>query len=127
MGTNSFFARAARVRQQSRTVRVPILLTLFLFFLYLFGGAVIFSHWENWSFTDATYFVFITISTIGFGDLIPGIEDGDFSKQTQKFIAAITYLLLGLALVCMCFDLMQRELKRKSKKLAQRIGLIDSQ
>ncbi|KAL7063277.1 hypothetical protein AAHC03_01739 [Spirometra sp. Aus1] len=127
MGTNSIFARAARARQRSRTVRVPILITLFIFFVYLFTGAVIFSHWENWSFTDATYFVFVTISTIGFGDLIPGMEDFDFGRQTQKFLAAITYLLLGLALVCMCFDLMQRELKRKSKKLAQRIGLLDSQ
>uniref|UniRef100_A0A0V0J8Z8 Potassium channel subfamily K member 18 n=1 Tax=Schistocephalus solidus TaxID=70667 RepID=A0A0V0J8Z8_SCHSO len=127
MGTNSFFARAVRARQQSRTVRVPVLLTLFIFFVYLFGGALIFSHWENWSFTDAIYFVFITISTIGFGDLILGIEDDDFGKQTRKFLAAITYLLFGLALVCMCFDLMQRELKRKSKRLAQRIGLIDSQ
>ena len=32
----------------------------------------IFSHVEDWSYIQAMYFVFSTITTIGFGDLYPG-------------------------------------------------------
>ncbi len=31
----------------------------------------LFSSWESWSFSDSIYFSFITLSTIGFGDLSP--------------------------------------------------------
>ncbi len=41
-------------------------------FAYIVSGAVIYTVWEGWTLTDATYFSFITLSTIGFGDFVPG-------------------------------------------------------
>jgi hypothetical protein len=42
-------------------------------FVYIVAGAVLYNKWEvDWSLTAATYFSFITLSTIGFGDLVPG-------------------------------------------------------
>ena len=41
--------------------------------VFLFLPALIFVQVEtDWSFADACYFAFITISTIGFGDLVAG-------------------------------------------------------
>ncbi|VDD83069.1 unnamed protein product [Mesocestoides corti] len=115
-----------RVRKESRSVRIPVWLILCSFFLYLFMGAMIFAYWENWTFLDAMYFVFVTVSTIGFGDMLPGMDDAHPVHRTNKFISALVYLLFGLAMVAMCFDLIQLEVKRKSKRLARRIGLISS-
>lgn len=44
---------------------VPIWLCVFLVVSYIFGGAFLFSAWEQWPFLDSAYFCFITLTTIG--------------------------------------------------------------
>jgi len=34
-------------------------------------GSLLFVHYEGWSFFDSVYFSFVTVSTIGFGDMVP--------------------------------------------------------
>ena len=46
-----------------------ILLVLLLTFLI--GGTYFYWHVEGWSVVDALYFCFMTMSTIGYGDLVP--------------------------------------------------------
>ncbi len=72
-------------------------------------GATIFSQWESWSFLEGAYFSFITLTTIGFGDFVPGDAVlNDKSEQGQaKLILACIYLLMGLAIVAMSINLVQ--------------------
>ena len=55
----------------SSTALTAALGTCFLFFFFSIGSAI-FVFWEDWSFLQSFYFCFITMTTIGFGDVVPG-------------------------------------------------------
>ena len=56
-----------------------------------------YKYWENWSYLDAFYFIFITITTIGFGDVVP--------NHPYYFMVTSIYILLGLSLVAMVINI----------------------
>lgn len=101
---------------------VPITATLGVLGLYIIAGAVLFSHWEGWSYVDGAYFSFITFTTIGLGDLVPGKGTLTENKNGKSILCAI-YLLFGLALTAMCFKLMQDDLFAMKQRLFERLGL----
>lgn len=107
--------------------RVPMYMVLMLVTGYICGGAVLFSLWENWSFLDGAYFCFITLSTIGFGDLVPGSDIFDAQSGQAKLIICCMYLIMGLAIIAMSFNLVQEEVVIKCRNLARNLGLLKSE
>jgi Ion channel len=63
-------------------------------------GAVLYSWLEGWSYLDSVYFVVITLSTIGYGDLTP-------TKPINKLLT-IFFALNGVAILLMLFDQVRR-------------------
>ncbi|XP_018650296.1 twik family of potassium channels-related [Schistosoma mansoni] len=52
-------------------VTVPISLSLVIMTTYILIGAIVFSIWQDPDYLKWSYFCFITLSTIGFGDIVP--------------------------------------------------------
>ena len=77
---------------------VPITVNLALIAVYLLLGGTLFSWWENWDMLSAIYFSFITLTTIGFGDYVPGksflnLDDG--TSAALKMIVTVLYCIFG--------------------------------
>lgn len=108
--------------QSAKIKPVPIWLCVFLVVSYIFGGAFLFSEWEHWHFLDSAYFCFITLTTIGFGDFVPAQR---VQKNAEISIALCSlYLLFGIALLAMSFNLVQEEVINNVKSMAKRLGII---
>ncbi|KAK3913996.1 Two pore potassium channel protein sup-9 [Frankliniella fusca] len=101
---------------------VPIWLCVFLVVSYIFGGAFLFAEWEQWDFLDSAYFCFITLTTIGFGDFVPAQR---VTGNAHVSIALCSlYLLFGIALLAMSFNLVQEEVINSVRAVARRLGII---
>lgn len=90
----------------------------------MLGGALFYS-WEGWSFVDGSYFCFVTLSTIGFGDMIPGesmlLTD---PRQGHKRLAlSVLYIVVGLSLISMCLNLAYEQVIMKLRRFAAFFGL----
>ncbi|XP_013787082.1 TWiK family of potassium channels protein 18-like [Limulus polyphemus] len=107
-------------------VTVPIWLCSTVVIGYICGGAVLFTIWENWNFLDSFYFCFVTLTTIGFGDLVPGTSVLSEDAQLTLGLGAL-YLLFGMALLAMSFNLVQKEVIKSVKCVGHRLGILSDE
>ncbi|XP_044002702.1 uncharacterized protein LOC122848589 [Aphidius gifuensis] len=94
-------------------VRIPISLCLLIILLYVCGGAYVFHRLEGWSLLESTYFCFTSLGTIGFGELVPlGRKAPTKLLEELSLCACSLYIIIGMGLIAMCFNLMQEEVVR---------------
>ena len=102
---------------------VPVTLCLFLMVVYICGGAAVFAYSHNWGFLNSVYFCFCALTTIGFsGDLSPGMGARSEAALQISLLGASLYLLIGMALIATCFNLMQEQVTARSATLSRRFG-----
>ncbi|XP_044071298.1 potassium channel subfamily K member 18 isoform X1 [Siniperca chuatsi] len=79
---------------------VPFVLILFIVFAYIFFGGLILPLWETeFKGFDPYYFCFITLTTIGFGDIVP--------NHPKYFMLTSLFIIVGMAIMSMAFKLGQ--------------------
>ena len=91
-------------------VPVAVLFTL----IYILVGADMYRQWEDWNYIEAIYFIFITISTVGFGDVLPDCPG--------LFLISYMYILVGLALAGMTINIMMKTIGRGIDALERRVN-----
>ena len=88
----------------TNTIPIPIIVNIIIIATYVGMGAVVFSQWEGWNTMSAAYFSFVTLTTIGFGDLVPinsfsGIGKPDAGVEDWiKMIFSTVYCGIGMCI-----------------------------
>ncbi|GEM_PF-719830 len=96
----------------SRELKINVLFLAFAVVIVIAVGALTFSYIEGWSYLNAVYFVVMTATTVGYGDITPVTEMGKI--MTMIFALSIIPLVLYL------FSLMARvETAQVYKKLSR--------
>ncbi|XP_052227302.1 TWiK family of potassium channels protein 18-like isoform X2 [Dreissena polymorpha] len=100
---------------------LPIIVAIGILVVYIMLGAIMYTLWEEWTFIEAFYFVFVSLATIGFGDIFPAHQ--------KFFIISSVYMFVGLSLVSMCinvaiefFNVAAVRAKAKMEKAKKKIG-----
>lgn len=65
---------------------------------------------ENWSLLDSFYFCFMSLTTIGFGDMIPGSDLLPQNESNSTIWFCSIYIMSGMALTAMCFNVVHDEI-----------------
>ena len=109
---------SATTSKDSSVVVVPSTASVYVLIVYIIIGTIMFAEWEGWEYLDSVFFCVISLCKIGLGDFVPGtnIQEELESNQT-KLIINFIYLLLGLGLVAMCYNLLKEEVLAKIKEL----------
>lgn len=100
--SNSFNITSGSHHKKQKQSVVPISICIMILICYVTSGAVLFHELQKWNVLDSIYFCFTALSTIGFGELQPKDELG-------MYVASV-YIIVGMAIVAMCFSLIQTEL-----------------
>ncbi|KAI8499528.1 putative stabilization of membrane [Branchiostoma belcheri] len=107
------------LRQHQFIVRkpdVPLSVVVLLFFLYNVLCALVIKQWEGWDFLTAFYFSFITLSTIGFGDVFP--------EHQKNLLGFSVMILVGMAVLTMCISLAQNQTYRQVQKSLAKVKAL---
>ncbi|CDW53772.1 Ion channel family protein [Trichuris trichiura] len=118
-------------KRRFRDRQVPVTVAVLFTIGWIFLCAGIFTLWEQWSYFEAVYFFFISLSTIGLGDVVP-----DYPRY---MIMNYGLVIIGLSLVTVCislveakiellyYDLLKRIFGEYQKQLARGSGKMDAQ
>ena len=96
---------------------LPPIIAILIAIIYILLGAVLYIQWEDWTYLEAFYFLFVSVSTIGFGDVLPA--------HPRYFLATSIYVLVGLSLVAMVINVIMDSLSStitKAKETAVDVG-----
>ncbi|GFN75376.1 potassium channel subfamily k member 9 [Plakobranchus ocellatus] len=91
---------------ESGVAYIPLKVSASVMIIYLLIGAFLFQQGGKWGFFESFYFCFITLSTIGLGDYVYGEKNGG---KDANFVFNVFYILFGLSVLSMCFNLMQEQ------------------
>ena len=83
----------------------------------IFGGMVFFRIVEGWSWVDAYFFTVVTLSTVGYGNLVPQTELGKIGTTIFIFVGLGIFALVIQQIGS--FAVLRREVRRQARRAAK--------
>uniref|UniRef100_A0A0N4Z199 Potassium channel domain-containing protein n=1 Tax=Parastrongyloides trichosuri TaxID=131310 RepID=A0A0N4Z199_PARTI len=95
----------SKLLDEERDSGIPVLVAMFVAFGWMFMCAAAFLFFEkDWDYFKSFYFFFCSLTTIGYGDVVPTSSDDMF--------IIFFFIIIGLSLVSMCINVVQLKLEQ---------------
>ncbi|XP_052739237.1 TWiK family of potassium channels protein 12-like [Bicyclus anynana] len=127
----------SKLSMHGLSILAPVFLCLAAIFIYISLGAIVLFNLDNMSIVDGFYFCFMALSTIGFGNIIPGMSYTTINGVRYYTINSTVlwfcsaYTLTGLALTAMCFGVIHDEIiyriKHQQKEWSQKSNTVNDE
>lgn len=78
---------------------------IIVFLIFLIGGSFAYSYIEGWRYLDSVYFTVATVTTVGYGDIVPITDTGK--------IFTIFFSFFGIGMALYFFTLSGKYIYRK--------------
>eukprot|EP00117_Sycon_ciliatum_P041479 scpid61785/ scgid3329/ Potassium channel subfamily K member 10; Outward rectifying potassium channel protein TREK-2; TREK-2 K(+) channel subunit len=103
----------------SRTT-APLFVACFGVVIFMLIPAVIFDVVEDWTYGQSLYCAFITLSTIGFGDFVPG-QESDTNRSLYKILLMI-WIFVGLAFLTLLLEIVNELMTKTAEMTREQIS-----
>lgn len=96
-----------------------------MLFLYIVLGSLMFTYLDEWEFLNSMYFCVTSLCKIGMGDFVPETSTNATlpailrSGKNTKLIINFVYILFGMGLVAMCYELMREAIHDKIRAIKE--------
>lgn len=84
--------------------------------IFIFIPAAIFRRIEGWSYGQSLYYCFTTLSTIGFGDFVPGQQSAEH-RDLYKILVML-WICFGLAFLTLLLEIVDNLLSKTAVSVA---------
>ncbi|TMS34940.1 hypothetical protein L596_002434 [Steinernema carpocapsae] len=96
----------------------PLAAALIVLVLWINLSTTLFAYLENWSYFTAFYFTYISLSTIGFGDVTP--------KHPEFMTAAFIVVMIGLSLLSVFINVLEEKIALMYRRLLTKMAEVGS-
>ncbi|XP_043285975.1 open rectifier potassium channel protein 1 [Venturia canescens] len=126
---NEYSSKRTPLEKRKAGLAMQILMYLIPgFVMFIFFPAFVFSHFEKWTYEEAVYYAFVTLTTIGFGDFVAGQDNtkgsGVLFILYKSFLIAWISFGLGYIVMIMTFiatGMRSKKIVRLEHKLAMNL------
>lgn len=118
-----------RCTEIKKKIIVPSTACIWVLFSYILLGSIMFTYLDDWEFLNSMYFCVTSLCKIGMGDFVPETSTNATlpailkSEKNTKLIINFVYILFGMGLVAMCYELMREDIRDKIKEVKEDVTL----
>ncbi len=99
-------------------IKIIVIISFFIagLFLFIVIPSIIFTAIQDWTYFESIYFCFVTLTTVGFGDFVPGLDSSDELNGFYRTCVAF-WIFIGLAFLSLVISLMQETFTKITRKV----------